>query len=138
MKSASPLSVLVVENHQDTLQAIKEVLLLEGYTVRCAANCKEAMDALQENSIDLLLSDIGLPDCNGWELIERARKKHPVVAIAMTGFGSVVDLARSRAAGFNAHLTKPFTPEQLAAAFAKVLEAPGEGELPLPLTAQCK
>ena len=61
----------------------------------------------------MLISDIGLPDGTGWELLQRLQLPHPIYAIAMSGFGMNADQARSRAAGFRHHLLKPFPLNEL-------------------------
>ena len=68
---------------------------------------------LSEGSVDVLLSDIGLPDGDGWELMERAHLPDSVYAIAMSGFGMGNDHSRSKEAGYRHHLLKPFTPDLL-------------------------
>jgi CheY-like chemotaxis protein len=81
---------------------------------------------------DVLVSDIGLPDGDGWELLVKLKSEMPVRAIAMSGYGMRADLDRSKAAGFGAHLIKPFGPADLEAAVKKVLS----GEKPKPAAAE--
>lgn len=73
----------------------------------------EALREIPGSHCDVLISDIGLPDGDGWELMRRL-KKRPQYAIAMSGLGMTGDRARSREAGFRHHLVKPTGPEQLA------------------------
>jgi CheY-like chemotaxis protein len=68
---------------------------------------------------DVILSDIGLPDGDGWTLMEEMRGKTQAYAIAMSGFGAAADVARSHAVGYQDHLTKPCTPHQLQQALKK-------------------
>ncbi len=109
-----PLAILVVENHPDTLKYLRMYLEQLGHSVRSATTMTEALETLAAAPSDVLISDIGLPDGDGWELIKRARTTAaPFYAIAMSGFGMGNDHSRSKAAGFRHHLLKPFTPDQL-------------------------
>jgi two-component system CheB/CheR fusion protein len=107
------LEVLVVENHADTLQYLRKYLQRLGHTVRTADSMQEALAQLAEAPGDVVISDIGLPDGDGWELLERAHLPETVYALAMSGFGMRRDESRSKAAGFRHHLVKPFTPDDL-------------------------
>lgn len=112
-ETTKPLEILVVENHDDTLKYLRMYLEMSGNVVRSARTVAEALEQLDAADIDVLISDIGLPDGNGWELIERAHLPTTVYAIAMSGFGMGPDQSRSTAAGFRQHLLKPFTPDEL-------------------------
>ena len=125
MKSNTPLKFFVVENHQDTLDAIKMFLESQGHTVTAAPDMKSALKLAPRAEFDVLVSDIGLPDGDGWELMKRLREQIPgMKAIAMSGYGMRADLDKSKAAGFAAHLIKPFGPADLDAALKKVLASP--------------
>ena len=125
MKSNTPLKFFVVENHQDTLDAIKMFLESQGHTVVAAPDVKSALKLAPRAEFDILISDIGLPDGDGWELMKRLREQIPgMKAIAMSGYGMRADLDKSKAAGFAAHLIKPFGPADLDAALKKVLATP--------------
>jgi CheY-like chemotaxis protein len=122
MKSNTPLRFFVVENHQDTLDAIKMFLEGQGHKVITAPDMKTTMRLAPTSEFDVLISDIGLPDGDGWELMKRLREQIPgMKAIAMSGYGMRADLDKSKAAGFAAHLIKPFGPAELDAALKKVL-----------------
>jgi two-component system CheB/CheR fusion protein len=110
---ASPLEILVVENHADTMKYLRMYLESLGHTVRSARTMEEALAQLAAAPCEVLISDIGLPDGDGWELMKRARLPSSVYAIAMSGFGMGPDQNRSAAVGFRHHLLKPFTPDQL-------------------------
>ena len=107
MKRKKSLHILVVENHQDTLDAMKMFLDLSGHITETAGTMKAALDAAADNAFDLVITDIGLPDGDGWELMRQLRERGPVRAVAMSGYGWKEDLEKSRAAGFEAHLLKP-------------------------------
>ena len=113
--AAPALRVFVVENHPDTLRALGDYLEGLGHRVISACSQTEALERLPATPCDLLISDIGLPDGNGWELLERADLPDSVYCVAMSGFGANADRARSRASGFRRHLLKPFDPEELDA-----------------------
>jgi len=70
---------------------------------------------IPESNYDVLISDICLPDGDGWQLMERMKGTQPAFSIAMSGYGSVEDLRRSRSVGYDHHLVKPFPTDQLIA-----------------------
>jgi two-component system CheB/CheR fusion protein len=113
MSSTRPLEILLVENHPDTMKYLRMYLEEMGHSVRGAFTMEEGLRDLAEHSPDVLLSDIGLPDGTGWELMEKAKVPDTVYAMAMSGFGKGNDQARSRAAGYRHHILKPFTPDIL-------------------------
>ncbi|HMJ88813.1 MAG TPA: response regulator [Candidatus Acidoferrum sp.] len=107
-----PMNILLVENHADTLRWLTLYLEDLGHTVVTARDLAEARSAWRSSNCEVLISDIGLPDGTGWELLEQAQPP-PVFAIAMSGFGMNADNARSRAAGYRHHLLKPFKTAEL-------------------------
>jgi CheY-like chemotaxis protein len=107
------LRILVVENHPDTLKYLCLYLEQMGHEVVAARSKSESIALLPVSHCDVLISDIGLPDGNGWELLLQAPAPKPPYAIAMSGFGQHADRQRSRAAGYRHHLLKPFPPEEL-------------------------
>jgi two-component system CheB/CheR fusion protein len=104
----------VVENHEDTRILLCILLEQMGHIVYSAATMRDALRAIPASGCDVLISDIGLPDGDGWELMERLQGQRPRLAIAMSGRGMTGDRARSYAAGFQHHLVKPTGPEHLA------------------------
>jgi len=108
-----PLRVFVVENHDDSRLLLTMLLAQMGHEVTSAATMREALDTMAEADPEVLVSDIGLPDGDGWELLRRLRLPHEVYAIAMSGYGMASDRERSKAAGFRHHLVKPMDIEQL-------------------------
>jgi|ERR1041385_6125137 CheY-like chemotaxis protein len=121
MKSNTPLKFFVVENHRDTLDAIKMFLEAQGHSVEVAPDMKSALKLAPRARFDVLISDIGLPDGDGWELMRKLRGEIPnLKAIAMSGYGMRADLEKSKAAGYAAHLIKPFGPAELDAALKKI------------------
>ena len=98
------MRILLVEDHEDTAAMMALVLRGDGHDVLDVGTAADALRACGEGCFDLIISDIGLPDLDGWELLARVRARCAVPAIALTAFGQPADVARSRAAGFDAHL----------------------------------
>jgi CheY-like chemotaxis protein len=116
MRAASrtrPLRILLVEDHKDTLRSLKFLLTRLGHQVLGAENMTEALRIADAEQFDLLLSDIGLPDGSGLELIRQIRQKREINAIAVSGYGMDDDIRRSQEAGFFEHLTKPINLDRL-------------------------
>jgi two-component system CheB/CheR fusion protein len=113
------MTILFVEDHPDTRRAIRTWLELKGHSVVEAEDVRTA-SAAASKPFDLLLCDIGLPDGDGWTLIETLRKSRPITAVAISGYSSPADIARSKAAGFAAHLPKPFNGEEFDATLAMI------------------
>ena len=120
----APLRVFVVENHPDTLHYLRMYLEMTGHVVQSAATMGEALTVVPDADPDVLISDIGLPDGSGWELLRRLgpSSRRPLYAIAMSGFGTGADEVRSREAGYRHHLTKPFLPEALDVMLAEAAQ----------------
>lgn len=107
------LRIFIVENHDDTRFLLGLLLEQLGHTVCSASSVQEALDAIPAAGCDVLISDVGLPDGDGWELLHQLGSDRPAYAIAMSGFGMSSDRARSLTAGYRHHLLKPVEPNQL-------------------------
>jgi signal transduction histidine kinase len=105
--------ILLVEDHADTCRMMSRVLERGGHTVRSAGTVAMALEAARSEPFDLLISDIGLPDGSGLELIQQLLEMRPITGIALSGHGTAEDIRRSRDAGFVEHLTKPVSLGQL-------------------------
>ena len=108
--------VLVVEDNPDGLLTLVELLGAEGHAVRGAADGPEALRIVAQWTPDVVLLDLGLPLMDGYEVAARLRGDLGLVGtriVALTGWGSQRDRARTTAAGFDAHLTKPVAPQRL-------------------------
>ena len=114
LKASRPLRIFLVEDHPDTLAALYLYLNHVGHAVRTARTKQEALKKVGEADDDVLISDIGLSDGNGWELIREMGDSRPQFAIAMSGYGTAADRERSAEAGFRHHLIKPVPLEKLA------------------------
>lgn len=113
------VSILLVEDHPDTARAMSKILKKRGYQVHSAPSMAQALHIADTTEFDVLISDIGLPDGSGLELMRALCSKRPVKGIALSGFGMEEDVSRSRAAGFTEHLTKPVDIKHLEDAIAR-------------------
>jgi PAS domain S-box-containing protein len=102
-----PLRILLVDDHRDTQRTFSRLLTHFGREVLTANNKQGALELLTSRKIDVLLCDIALPDGSGYEVVLQAKRKWPIKAIALTGFGTDEDFRRSKEAGFDSHLVKP-------------------------------
>jgi signal transduction histidine kinase len=105
--------VLLVDDHYDTCLGMKRMLERRGYEITVAHSAEQAVEKVREQEFDLLISDIGLPDRSGYELMREVRLNKRLPGIALSGFGSEQDVNQAREAGFAEHLTKPINFERL-------------------------
>ena len=115
--------VLAVDDHADALAPFAEVLRLEGAMVDIAQSAKEGLELLESNTYDLLVSDLGMPEMDGYQFIAEVRRRpatRELPSIAMSGFGRRADARRALEAGFNAHLPKPASIEELKAVIGRL------------------
>jgi len=106
-KSAKSLRILLVEDHGDTRHTLSRLLTHFGHQISVAENTQTALEMVQSEKFDVVLSDIGLPDGSGYEVVSQAKRKQPIKAVAITGFGTDEDVRRGKEAGFDFHLVKP-------------------------------
>ncbi len=106
-KTGHPFTILLVEDHADSAALFSQLLRMSGYHVLTATSVRAALEVFQKEDIDGVISDIGLPDGSGVELMEKLTAIRPVPGIALSGYGMEEDLRRSEKAGFLRHLTKP-------------------------------
>jgi PAS domain S-box-containing protein len=114
-------NILLVEDHIDTSRALSRLLERDGHQVTSAFTIEDAIGHLKQESFDLILSDIGLPDGTGLDLIRKARAISAAPAIALTGFGMEEDVRSCREAGFNDHLTKPINFQRLESIITQLM-----------------
>src|SRR5262245_47378595 len=105
--------VLLVDDHHDTCLGMKRMLERRGYQITIAHSAEQAVEKVRTQDFDLLISDIGLPDRSGYDLMREVRLNKPLPGIALSGFGSEQDVNQAREAGFAEHLTKPINFERL-------------------------
>ncbi len=104
------LEILIVDDNRDAAETLGQLLQLEGHRIRLAFDGESATEAFRELAPDVFVSDVGLPDVSGYDLmrtIRRLETGRPVFAVALTGYAQADDVERAREAGFDAHLPKP-------------------------------
>ncbi|HSU84076.1 MAG TPA: PAS domain S-box protein [Thermoanaerobaculia bacterium] len=123
VKPDRALRILLVEDHEDTARAMADLLGLMGHEVTLAGSVATALAAAEEvrgGGIDLVVSDLGLPDGSGQDLMRELIRLYGWKGIALSGYGMEEDVRRSREAGFARHLTKPVDLDTLRAAIRQV------------------
>ena len=111
--------ILLVDDHDDTAKALARLLCMSGYSVRTATSVAGAIQLCDAHRFDLLISDIGLPDGTGYELMRELTRRGGVKGIAVSGYEH--DFAEGQNAGFAAHLVKPVAFETLHETIQRVL-----------------
>ncbi|HYG64090.1 MAG TPA: ATP-binding protein, partial [Thermoanaerobaculia bacterium] len=120
---AEPLRLLLVEDHPDTADAMADLLRCQGHQVIVARSVAAALGAVEsEGAIDLVVSDLGLPDGSGLDLMRELAGRRGLRGIALSGYGTDEDVRRSLAAGFAEHLTKPVDFHTLKEAILRAAE----------------
>jgi two-component system CheB/CheR fusion protein len=118
------LRILLVEDHPDTAEAMADLLRLMGHEVTVAGSVAEGLAAAESmqaaGGIGLVVSDLGLPDGSGQDLMREITRRWHLKGIALSGYGMEEDVRRSREAGFARHLTKPVDLDTLRAAIRQV------------------
>jgi signal transduction histidine kinase/ActR/RegA family two-component response regulator len=107
------LRILLVEDHKDTRTSMERLLRKYNHEVRTAESARQALEIAAGATFDLVISDLGLPDLSGLELMRQLRDRHQLKGICVSGYGMEDDVANSRRAGFVEHLTKPINLERL-------------------------
>jgi CheY-like chemotaxis protein/anti-sigma regulatory factor (Ser/Thr protein kinase) len=101
------MRILLVEDHEDTNRSLTRLLRRRGYQVQSASSLQSALELSAKEQFDVLISDLGLPDGSGIDLMQKLTAERPLFGIALTGFGMEEDVRKSRDAGFKHHLVKP-------------------------------
>ena len=99
--------ILVVDDDADTVDCLTRLLTKCGYVVESVRTADAAVAAARGEGFDLLICDIGLPGCDGWQLLRRILQERPIRGIALSGYAREQDIQQSMEAGYLAHLTKP-------------------------------
>ncbi|MEY2505638.1 MAG: hypothetical protein QOG27_1918, partial [Verrucomicrobiota bacterium] len=120
---ARHLEILLVEDHKDTARVLGRILKNAGYEVSHAESVAAARELATTRRFDLVISDVGLPDGSGLELMRGLREEQDLTGIALSGFGTDDDVAASVAAGFAEHLTKPVDWDRLKSAIERLAPA---------------
>jgi len=117
--SQETVRILLVEDHEDTADVFERLLRRRGYEVQVANSVQSAL-AVDRAAFDVLLSDVGLADGSGLDLMRTLRKTGQVRGIALSGYGTEEDVRASKEAGFAAHMTKPVNFGDLLEAIASL------------------
>ena len=113
------LRVLVVEDDADTRDLVADLLGRRNGTIATAANAAEALTLLETFHPDVIVSDIQMPECDGYQLMRMVRLRAPTAAVALTGKSDAVE-ADALLAGFAAHIAKPFETAKLVSTIRRV------------------
>ena len=119
----STTTLLLVEDHIDTARSLERLFRADGYEVVIATTLTTARDLVSTTSFDLIVSDIGLPDGSGLDLLQEIEPARRSPAIALSGYGMKTDISASQAAGFAEHLTKPVDWEHLREAVRRLVRS---------------
>jgi PAS domain S-box-containing protein len=114
------LRLLLVDDHADTRGLLSRLLTKSGHEVVTADSAQKALKILKDRRFDALISDIGLPETSGYELMRQAKERQSLKGIALSGLGMDDDVRRSIEAGFDHHLTKPINFQELQSVLGKI------------------
>ena len=118
----SPQRILLVEDDVTSRDTLRRMLTLRGHDVIATASAEEAVSVVQDGGFDFVISDIGLPDNDGYTLMRQLQMMHQgLPGIALSGYGMEEDIRRSSEAGFQVHLVKPITLQSLEMAIASLV-----------------
>jgi PAS domain S-box-containing protein len=121
------LRILLVEDHDNTREVLRRLLKSRGHEVKDAACAEAALSLAASNEFDLIISDIGLPDASGLELMPQLKSRYGLRGISISGYGMDIDLRNSATAGFSAHFVKPVDFQQLHGAVQRLAEDGEQG-----------
>jgi CheY-like chemotaxis protein len=122
--SSAPRRILLVDDHKVSLVTLEKLLARRGYDIVSAHTAALALEKAAAQTFDLVISDIGLPDRTGYELMRELRERHGLRGIAVSGYGADADRAQGRTAGFVLHLTKPVNIAALDEALQRLFADP--------------
>ena len=121
MADAPRISVLLVDDHDDTLTALRRLLAHNGYGVAAAHNADEAMRLAHANKCDLLISDVNLPAEDGLGLMRQLKREYGLKGIAVSGYTAESDVSAALAAGFERYMAKPVEFPKLMSAIKELV-----------------
>jgi CheY-like chemotaxis protein len=132
-RALAGLRLLIVDDDADSREVLATLLASAGAEVRSAAFVREALEALNEWGPHVLVSDIGMPDEDGYDLIRKVRalaaaEGGQIPAIALTGYADVQEVERALAAGYQMHMAKPVEPSQLVRMIASFSIRDGQAQ----------
>ncbi len=109
------VSVLVVDDEAGVRSVLEQILQLKGYTVHGVASGREALEYLKARPVDLVLSDVVMPEISGLELLQVIKKQYPHIGVVIiTGHGDVYTVKQALSLGADEYLTKPFRGDEVA------------------------
>lgn len=117
--------LMIVEDDPDTLEMLRATLEARGFRVTACESAAQTLEVASANQVDLIISDIGMPEMDGFQMIEQLREVagyQNIPAIALSGYASEKDAKAALAAGFNAHVSKPVDPAELVIMVNGLLE----------------
>jgi DNA-binding response OmpR family regulator len=117
------LRVLLIEDHSDSREVLTALLSAAHFAVKTASSVGSALRLAAAEPFDIVISDLGLPDGTGYELMKQLRDRHGMKGIALSGYGMKEDRRRSREAGFLDHVVKPVDFSQLLTAIQRIIES---------------
>jgi signal transduction histidine kinase/ActR/RegA family two-component response regulator len=127
--SLEGLQILIVDDEQDTLDLINVELTQHGAKITAAASAEDALKALEQKEFDLLISDIGMPRMDGYDLIRQVREQEAgkdkrIPAVALTAYARIQDRMRAIRAGYSTHIAKPVDANELVMIVASLAGKP--------------
>jgi PAS domain S-box-containing protein len=124
---ARRLRMLLVEDHPDTREVLATLLDSSNYAVKSVGSVEAALQLAAAERFDVVISDLGLPDGTGYDLMRQLRDRHGIKGIALSGYGMDQDLRRSREAGFLDHVIKPVDVSHLEAVIRRIVSGQTSG-----------
>ena len=121
--AAGHLRVLLVEDHPDTREVLARLLDTANYAVKTASSVAAALQLAAAERFDVVVSDLGLPDGTGYDLMKQLRDRHGIKGIALSGYGMDQDQRRSKEVGFLDHVVKPVNVSQLVAVIQRIVSS---------------
>ena len=113
--------ILLVEDHEDSAKIMVRLLGANGYNVSSAGTVADALNLARQQPFDLVISDLGLPDRSGLDLMRELKTDRAIPAIALSGYALDDDVAKCIEAGFSEHITKPVNFQSLLNAISRLL-----------------
>jgi PAS domain S-box-containing protein len=120
--ASAGLRILLVEDHEDTRQVFQMILKQKGHSVETAASGEAALALAGSQAFDIVISDLGLPDLSGTDLMSILRERYSLRGVAVSGYGMEEDIRRSKSAGFDYHLTKPADPAKIHLLLSEIMK----------------
>ncbi|RTZ92984.1 MAG: sigma-54-dependent Fis family transcriptional regulator [Deltaproteobacteria bacterium] len=123
MPDEDQATILIVDDDTNTLKGMRQFLSRPGREITAVERAREALETLGARPVDVMISDIRLPDMNGIQLMEEVRRTYPETdVILMTGYGSIQDAVEAMRMGAESYLTKPLNPDELEIVLSRILE----------------